>query len=107
MDSSDSRRKANTARPARSKQIMARKTPEAAFVDLLRRKCIRAAMIGALTAAGEAVPGLSRVLGLVFGELIDARLLAGVQRELVEETFALYGLELPSAMRNVLVSQVQ
>src|ERR1700733_5354557 len=87
----------------RSRQILARKaqpTKEAQFVALLRRKCIRAASVGAFTAACESVPGLGRVLGLVFGELLDAQLLSRIQRELIEETFALYKLELPDPVRS-------
>ena len=77
------------------------------FLALLRRKCMRAASIGAFTAAGESIPGLGRVLGLVFGELLDAKLLATAQRELIEETFVLYSFDLPTALHNTLVSKVQ
>jgi hypothetical protein len=77
------------------------------FIALLRRKCMRAATIGALTAAAESLPGFGKALGLVFGELLDVEMLAGVQRELVEETFALYGLELPTALHGSLVRKVQ
>jgi hypothetical protein len=77
------------------------------FVALLRSKCMRAATIGALTAAAESLPGFGKALGLVFGELLDVEMLAGVQRELVEETFALYGLELPAAVHGALVRKVQ
>jgi len=94
---------------AAPKQIVARKTEtvDDKFLALLRRKCTRAATIGALTAATEAVPGLGRVLRLVFGELLDATFLARVQRELVEETFELYGVQLPAMIRNPLVDKVQ
>jgi uncharacterized protein (DUF697 family) len=94
----------------RSRRIHARKvkqTPDAQFVALLQRKCMRAASVGALTAAGESVPGLGRVLGLVFGELLDVKFLAKIQRELIEETFALYKVELPDAVQSVLVNKVQ
>ncbi len=77
------------------------------FVALLRRKCTRAALTGALTAAIEAVPGLGRVLGFVFGEVLDAKFLARVQRELVEDTFALYSLRLPAPLHNELIERVQ
>jgi len=80
---------------------------DAKFLALLRRKCLRAASIGALTAAGESVPGLGRVLGLVFGELLDIKFLSGTQRELVEETFALYELDLPEPVRDALIRKVQ
>jgi hypothetical protein len=94
---------------AAAKQIVARKTEtvDDKFLALLRRKCMRAATIGALTAATEAVPGLGRVLRLVFGELLDATFLARVQRELIEETFELYGVNLPAVIRNPLVEKVQ
>lgn len=77
------------------------------FVALLRRKCTRAAITGALTAAIEAIPGLGRVVGYIFGELLDAQFLSRVQRELVEETFRLYALELPAPLHNELVNRVQ
>src|ERR1700710_1119035 len=78
-----------TAKP-RSRQIHARKSRDAQFVELLRRKCVRAASIGALTAGAEAIPGLGRALGFVFGELVDATMLSNVQRDLVMDTFAIY-----------------
>jgi len=80
---------------------------EAQFVALLRRKCMRAATIGALTAAAESLPGFGKALGLVFGELVDVEMLAGVQRELIEETFQLYGLDLPAPVHKALVHKVQ
>jgi len=80
---------------------------DAQFVALLRRKCMRAATIGALTAAAESLPGFGKALGLVFGELLDVEMLAGVQRELIEETFELYGLQLPAAVQGPLVRNVQ
>jgi len=82
-------------------------TRDAQFVALLRRKCTRAASIGALTAAAESLPGFGRALALVFGELLDVEMLAATQRELVEETFRLYGLELPAALQKTLVRKVQ
>ncbi|WP_018974783.1 hypothetical protein [Rudaea cellulosilytica] len=81
--------------------------PDAQFVALLRRKVTRAALTGALTAAIEAIPGLGRVLGFVFGEVLDAKFLARVQRELVEDTFALYSLKLPAALHEQLITRVQ
>lgn len=93
-------------RPA-SQQIVAGATPDAQFLALLRRQCLRAASIGALTAAGESIPGLSSVLGLLFGELLDAKLLGNLQRELIEQTLVIYGVELPAAVRGPLVSRVQ
>lgn len=91
----------------RSEHIAAGATPDAQFLALLRRQCLRAATVGALTASGEAIPGLSRVLGLLFGELIDARLLADLQRELVDKTFVIYGIDLPAPVRDPLVRRVQ
>jgi len=80
---------------------------DAQFVALLRAKCTRAAITGSLTAAIEAIPGLGRVAMFVFGEVLDAKFLARVQRELVEDTFRLYGLELPAPLHAELVSRVQ
>ncbi len=69
---------------------------------------VRAASVGALTAIGESIPGLSRALGFIFGELLDAKkFLAAIQRELVEDTFVLYGLELPAALHDTIVKRVQ
>jgi hypothetical protein len=98
---------------ARSREIVAiRRSPRAAdphaaaFLTLLRRKCVRAATIGGCTAAAESLPGLGKALGVVFGELVDAEMLAATQRELVEETFLLYGLHLPARLQNTLVHNV-
>jgi uncharacterized protein (DUF697 family) len=91
----------------RSTRIAAKPTPDAEFLALLRKQCLSAASVGALTAAGELIPGLSRVLGLVFGELLDAKFLANIQRHLIEKTFAIYGLELPKPVHEVLVGRVQ
>jgi hypothetical protein len=99
--------KRSTAVRKRSEHIPAQPSVDAQFLALLRRKCVRAASVGALTAAAEAIPGLSQAFGLVFGELIDAQFLAAVQRELVEETFALYGFKLPSRLHSVVVNKVQ
>lgn len=60
-----------------------------------------------MTAAGETIPGLSSVLGLVFGELVDVRFLSRLQRELIEETFAIYGFDLPDSVRAALVDRVR
>jgi hypothetical protein len=95
------------ASTGRSTQIVAGKTKDAAFLALLRGKCLRAARVGALTAAGESIPGLSRLLGFVFGELLDARFLSRIQRELIDDTFTLYGLDLPKPVHDALVAKVQ
>jgi len=96
-----------TAPAKRSTRIAAKPTPDAEFLALLRKQCLSAASVGALTAAGELIPGFSRVLGLVFGELLDAKFLADIQRQLIEKTFAIYGLELPKPVHDVLVGRVQ
>jgi len=96
-----------TAPAKRSTRIAAKPTPDAEFLALLRKQCLSAASVGALTAAGELIPGFSRVLGLVFGELLDAKFLANIQRQLIEKTFAIYGLELPTPVHEVLVGRVQ
>ena len=82
-------------------------TRDKAFRALLRRKCLRAASIGALTSVTDIVPGVSRVLGLLFGELLDITLLSNVQRELVEETLSLYAVALPAAEHEALVKRMQ
>lgn len=93
----------------KSEQILATREPDldAEFIALLRRKCTRAAITGALTAAIEAIPGLGRAVGFVFGEIIDAQFLSRIQRELVEDTFALYQLELSPKLHVELVTRVQ
>jgi hypothetical protein len=90
-----------------TREIPARKTLDAQFLALLRRKCMRAASIGAVTAAVELLPGLGSMLRLIFGEVLDAKFLGQVQRELVEETFALYEVRLPRLVKNKLVEKVQ
>jgi hypothetical protein len=82
-------------------------TRDKAFRALLRRKCLRAASIGALTSVTDIVPGVARVLGLLFGELLDVKLLSNVQRELVEETLSLYDIVLPAAEHQVLIKRMQ
>jgi len=86
------RRKRAARKKTPSRQIVARKSHDAEFMALLRRKCGRAATIGALTAGAEAIPGFGRAIGFLFGEALDATMLSGVQRELVEDTFAIYGV---------------
>lgn len=90
----------------RSRQIYARKTKDAEFMALLRRKCVRAASIGALTAGAEAIPGLGRALGFLFGELVDATVLSNVQRELVDDTFAIYGFKLTDSLKSTLIDKI-
>lgn len=99
---------------SRSREIVAARQPAPAsdphakaFLALLRRKCVRAATIGALTAAAESLPGLGRALSVVFGELIDVELLAATQRELIEETFRLYDVKISASLRDTLVHKVQ
>ncbi|QBB70463.1 hypothetical protein ELE36_08840 [Pseudolysobacter antarcticus] len=82
-------------------------TRDKAFRALLRRKCLRAAGIGALTSVTDIVPGVSRVLGLLFGELLDVKLLSNVQRELIEETLSLYAVALPAAEHQALIKRMQ
>src|SRR5262249_26319414 len=91
----------------RSIRIIPGRTKDAEFLVLLRRKCLHAATVGALTATGNLIPGLGRVLAFVFGELLDAQFLAQIQRELIEETFALYKLDLPAPVLEALVGRVQ
>jgi hypothetical protein len=95
--------------PKPSEQIVAVRSVDidAQFVAMLRRKVTRAATTGALTAAIEAIPGLGRVAGFVFGEVLDAQFLARVQRELIEDTFRLYALQLPGPLHAELVARVQ
>jgi hypothetical protein len=90
------------------KNLAARgESPDRQFEALLRRKCTRAALTGALTAAIETIPGLGRVLRMVFGEVLDVRFLSRIQRELIEDTFALYSLKLPAPLHDELIQRVQ
>jgi uncharacterized protein (DUF697 family) len=100
------RRKSAARKTLRSKQIVARKSHDAQFMALLRRKCVRAASIGALTAGAEAIPGLGRAIGFLFGELVDATMLSNVQRELVEDTFAIYGVAPKTQSQRALVEKL-
>ncbi len=100
------RRKSTAKKSTRSRQIVARKSNDAEFMALLRRKCVRAASIGALTASAEAVPGLGRAIGFLFGELVDATMLSNVQRELVEDTFAIYGMATKTETQKALVEKL-
>ena len=95
------------ATPHTSQQIPARKSTDAQFLALLRRKCVLAASAGALTATAESIPGLRHVLGLMLGELLDAHMLTAIQRELIQDTFAIYQLDLPAAVQSTLVNKVQ
>jgi len=100
------RRKRAARKSPRSRQIVARKSHDAEFMALLRRKCGRTATIGALTAGAEAVPGLGRAIGFLFGEALDATMLSGVQRELVEDTFAIYGVVPKTQSQRTLVEKL-
>src|SRR5206468_3343129 len=100
-------RKKSAVKKIRSRQIHARKPRDAEFMMLLRKKCVRAASIGALTAGAEAIPGLGRALGFVFGEFVDATMLSSVQRELVEDTFALYEFALEPELQRTLVEKMR
>lgn len=90
-----------------TRQVPARKTTDAKYLALLRRHCLRAAGIGAATAAAEAIPGLRHALGFVFGELLDAKFLTAIQRELVDDVFRLYRFKLTPKLHNALVEKVQ
>jgi uncharacterized protein (DUF697 family) len=102
-----SARRKPAAKKTRSRQIVARKSRDAEFIALLRRKCVRAASIGALTAGAEAIPGLGRALGFLFGEVVDATMLSNVQRELVEDTFALYAFALQPELQRTLIDKIR
>ena len=86
---------------------MAPASADARFLALLRRHCLRAALIGAISGAVEALPGLRQALSLLFGELADAALLAATQRALVEETFGVYGFALPASVHGIFVENIQ
>ena len=100
------RQKRSLRKTPRSKQIVARKSDDSEFMALLRRKCMRAAGVGALTAGAEAVPGLGRAMGFLFGEALDATMLSGIQRELVEDTFSIYGVVRQTESQRALVDKL-
>lgn len=91
---------------AMRKSAPVRDARDARFVSLLRASCARAAGIGALTAAAESLPGIGKALGLVFGELLDAEMLATTQRKLIDETFALYEVRMPRAVRGAMLDKI-
>jgi len=65
--------------------------------QLIRRKCRRTAVIGAVTAAPSVVPGLGTVTSLVLGTSVDLALTAGLQAELVLEVAAVFEVSMTPA----------
>jgi uncharacterized protein (DUF697 family) len=70
---------------------------------LVYAKCLQAGLIGAVSGLTEIIPGVGRVIGLALGPLADATLVSALQAELVAETFALYGVELPHQLERMAV----
>ncbi len=70
---------------------------------LIYAKCLEAGAIGAISGALELVPGVGKFAATVLGPLADASLVSTLQAELVAETFALYGVDLPHDAERVAV----
>ena len=70
---------------------------------LVYSKCVQAGAIGAVTELTGFLPLVGRLAGSVLGPLADAALVTTLQAELVAETFALYGVDLPESSERMAV----
>jgi len=71
---------------------------------VIRRKCMQAGAIGAVTASPTLVPGLGTVIALTFGTAVDIGMMYKLQGELVLELIELYAPHLPlENKRNILM----
>lgn len=70
---------------------------------LIYAKCLETGAIGAISGALELLPGVGKFAATVLGPLADASLVSTLQAELVAETFALYGVDLPPDAERVAV----
>ena len=71
---------------------------------LIKRKCRRAAVVGAVTAVPATIPGLGTLTSLVLGSTVDLALTAGMQAELVLELAACYEVAMtPSEERSTIL----
>jgi hypothetical protein len=67
---------------------------------LIKRKCRRTAVVGAITAAPATIPGLGTLTSLVLGSSVDLAISAGLLAELVLELAACHGVQMsPSEER--------
>lgn len=75
-------------------QTLRAKHPSATTDELaervIRRKCMQAGAIGAVTASPTLVPGLGTVIALTFGTAVDIGMMYKLQGELVLELIELY-----------------
>jgi len=70
---------------------------------LVYAKCVQAGAVGAITELTGFIPLIGRLAGPVLGPLADAALVTTLQAELVAETFALYGVDLPESSERMAV----
>jgi uncharacterized protein (DUF697 family) len=71
---------------------------------VIRRKCLQAGAIGAVTASPTLVPGLGTVVALTFGTAVDIGMMYKLQGELVLELIDLYAPNLSlENKRNILM----
>jgi uncharacterized protein (DUF697 family) len=70
---------------------------------LVYSKCVQAGLIGAVSGLTEVIPGIGRLIAMALGPLADATLVSALQAELVAETFALYGVEMPHQLERMAV----
>lgn len=71
---------------------------------VIRRKCMEAGAIGAVTASPTLLPGLGTVIALTFGTAVDIGMMYKLQGELVLELVDLYAPTLPlENKRNILM----
>lgn len=62
---------------------------------LVHAKCLQAGALGTVGASAKLIPGVGGVIAGMLGPLADSTVLSALQAELIAETFALYGVDLP------------
>jgi uncharacterized protein (DUF697 family) len=84
-----------------------RSAPKADLDELHTRlvyaKCLETGTIGAVSGALHLLPGIGKFAASMLGPLADESSVSTLQAELVAETFALYGVELPPEAERVAV----
>jgi hypothetical protein len=99
-------RKPSTEIPAKRAAAPLADQRDRQFQTLLRKACVRAAGVGALSSLVGAIPGAGTLLRFTLGELIDVAAITAIQEKLIEDTLALYELPLPAALRKPLITQI-
>ena len=102
----DKDRLAAAKRVAKQRKKNPEATPEELARLMIRRKCRRTAVVGAVTAAPAAIPGLGTLTSLVLGSTVDLALTAGLQAELVLEIACCYGVEMTASEERSVILMV-